>query len=230
MNSQEIAVHIEHVYKNYTSGHSIVHALKDISLDIYKGELIMVVGPSGSGKTTLLSLVGGTLSFNSGEISVFDNPLHTMTEEELTLFRKDHIGFIFQQFHLIPTLTTAENVAIPLLIHQVPWEKALKKAEETLEHVHLFDKAPCLPKELSGGEQQRVAIARALVAEPRLIICDEPTSNLDATTGKKILEILRSIANGSKRSVIIVTHDARILDYADRIAEMDDGAIKEIHT
>jgi len=132
MNSQEIAVHIEHVYKNYTSGHSIVHALKDISLDIYKGELIMVVGPSGSGKTTLLSLVGGTLSFNSGEISVFDNPLHTMTEEELTLFRKDHIGFIFQQFHLIPTLTTAENVAIPLLIHQVPWEKALKKAEETI--------------------------------------------------------------------------------------------------
>jgi len=229
MTTKEKSVIIENAYKSYSSGNRQVHALADVSLDIYKGELMMIVGPSGSGKTTLLSVIGGTLRLNSGSISIFDNPLHSMTPEELTIFRKKHIGFIFQQFHLIPTLTIAENVAIPLLIHKIPAEKAIIQAEEMLEHAQLFDKAQSLPRELSGGEQQRAAIARALITEPELVICDEPTSSLDAATGKKILEILRSITHNTNRSVIIVTHDSRILDYADRIAEMSDGTIKEVH-
>jgi putative ABC transport system ATP-binding protein len=223
-----LAVSIRNLSKTYGEEGQQVHAVRDANLDIYQGELFMIMGPSGSGKTTLLSLIGGTLYFETGSIEAFGNSLGDFSRDELTAFRKKYVGFIFQQFHLIPTLNAAENVALPLLIQGIDRKTALKKAETKLEIVGLLQKAERYPKELSGGEQQRVAIARALIHEPRLIISDEPTSSLDSVTGAKVLDTLKAIAKDPTRCVIIVTHDPRILKYADRVAEMSDGIIKSV--
>ena len=222
------AITIRGVSKTFGEKETEVHAVRSVDLDIYQGELLMIMGPSGSGKTTLLSLLGGTLYFEEGSIHAFGYSLGELSREELTEFRKKYVGFIFQQFHLVPTLTAAENVALPLLIQGVERKKAIKIAEEKLELVSLHHMANRLPKELSGGEQQRVAIARALIHEPRLIISDEPTSNLDSVTGAKILDTLKTIAQDPERCVVVVTHDPRIIGYADRIAEMGDGVIKNV--
>jgi putative ABC transport system ATP-binding protein len=202
--------------------------LKKVNLQAYAGEIMMLVGPSGCGKTTLLSAIAGTLRVEAGEVNVFGKPLHSMPSGALTRFRASNIGFIFQQFNLIPTLNIAENVSVPLMIQGSSSRKALEKARAALESVGLGTRWREHPNKLSGGQQQRVAIARALVHEPPLVICDEPTAALDAHNGEIVLELFRNVARTPNRAVIIVTHDNRIFSYADRIARMDDGEIVDV--
>src|SRR5262249_27060882 len=190
---------------------------------------MMLVGPSGCGKTTLISTMAGVLDPSSGECLVFGSNLHRMSKSQRTRYRGEHIGFVFQQFNLIGSLTLRENVAIPLLINGSGFAEALRKAEDALEKVGLGDRVESRPRDLSGGQQQRVAIARAIVHSPNLVVCDEPTSALDHVTGQHVVELLRSVSAGEGRALIIVTHDSRIYHYADRIARMDDGRIQQIH-
>ncbi|MFM8717126.1 MAG: ABC transporter ATP-binding protein, partial [Spartobacteria bacterium] len=192
--SHKIAVCVEKVVKSFSGGDSRVFALKGASLEARFGEILMIVGPSGCGKTTLLSVICGTLKFEEGQITVFDKDLGKMRNGEITRFRRENIGFIFQQFNLIPTLTAVENVSIPLILQGRPIAEAEKKARAVLEQVGLGEKFKSYPNQLSGGQQQRVAISRALVHDPRLIICDEPTAALDSASGHKTLELLKASA------------------------------------
>lgn len=185
----------------------------------------MLVGPSGCGKTTLISVIAGILDHDQGECLVFHQNVRAMGQTQKTRYRGANIGFVFQAYNLIPTLSVMENVAVPLLILGKSRAAAHARAKEMLELVDLADKLHVLPSQLSGGQQQRVAIARALVHRPRLIVCDEPTSALDADTGRLVMEVLRQTALSEDRSLIIVTHDNRIFNFADRIARMDDGRI-----
>ena len=226
--SHSTVVDVTNVKKSFGSGENQIHVLKKVNLQARTGEILMLVGPSGCGKTTLLSAIAGTMQVDAGEVNVFGKPLHQMSGGALTKFRGDHIGFIFQQFNLIPTLTLAENVGVPLLIQGVGNSEAIKRARAVLEMVGLGDRWRERPNKLSGGQQQRVAIARALVHEPPLVICDEPTAALDAQNGEIVLELFRNVARSPERAVIIVTHDNRIFSYADRIARMDDGEIVEV--
>ena len=225
MSKNGTAVFLRGVTKTYGSGSSRVEALRGVDLEVRLGELLMLVGPSGCGKTTLISVVAAILDHDDGDIIVLDQVLRSMSQREKTRFRGDNIGFVFQAYNLIPTLTVAENVAIPLLILGSRRAAALVRANEVLEAVGLGDKLEGLPAALSGGQQQRVAIARALVNNPRLIVCDEPTSALDADTGRLVMDVLRRNALSEDRALIIVTHDNRIFSFADRIARMDDGRI-----
>jgi putative ABC transport system ATP-binding protein len=220
-----IAVRMQGVDKFFGEGDARTQVLKTTDFSAPLGGLVMLVGPSGCGKTTLLSVLAGTLNTDGGEVSVFGERVDKMKASALTRFRAFNIGFIFQQFNLIPTLTAAENVSIPLLIQGKPNAFALKRAKEVLERVGLGHKANERPSKLSGGQQQRVAIARALVHEPRLVICDEPTSALDRENGTLVMQLLRDVAASADRTVIIVTHDSRIYSYADRMAEMEDGRV-----
>lgn len=226
--SSRIVVDVRALEKSFGEGPNRIHVLKQVSLQANTGEIMMLVGPSGCGKTTLLSAIAGTLKVESGTIHVFGSPLEKMSNSALTDFRAKNIGFIFQQFNLIPTLSVAENVGVPLLIQGYSNRVAIKRAREILEKVGLGDRWKERPNKLSGGQQQRVAIARALVHEPPLVICDEPTAALDARNGEIVLDLFREVARSANRAVIIVTHDNRILSYADRIARMDDGEIVEV--
>jgi putative ABC transport system ATP-binding protein len=223
-----IVVDVRAVEKHFGEGSNRIHVLKKVNLQAYAGEIMMLVGPSGCGKTTLLSAIAGTLRVEAGEVNVFGKPLHSMPSGALTRFRASNIGFIFQQFNLIPTLNIAENVSVPLMIQGSSNRKALEKARAALESVGLGTRWREHPNKLSGGQQQRVAIARALVHEPPLVICDEPTAALDAQNGEIVLELFRNVARTPNRAVIIVTHDNRIFSYADRIARMDDGEIVDV--
>jgi putative ABC transport system ATP-binding protein len=223
----KLVVDVRAVEKHFGAGGDRIHALKQVNLQAFAGEILMLVGPSGCGKTTLLSAIAGTLAVESGEIEVFGKRLTSMSGGALTKFRASHIGFIFQQFNLIPTLSIAENVGIPLLIQGVRHGEAIRRARAALESVGLGPRWRERPNKLSGGQQQRVAIARALVHEPPLVICDEPTAALDSHNGEIVLELFRNVARSPGRAVIIVTHDNRIFSYADRIARMDDGEIIE---
>ena len=225
----EIAVHCRGVIKTYGTGAAAVTALRGVELDIRTGELMMLVGPSGCGKTTLISVVAGILDHDGGECDVFGEDLQAMSQRQRTHFRGLNIGFVFQAFNLLPTLTAAQNVAIPLMINGVHPHRAHQRARDVLAQVGLGDREHSLPSQLSGGQQQRVAIARSLVHNPRLIVCDEPTSSLDHETGHNVMQLMREVAVGEDRSLLIVTHDARIFEFADRIAKMDDGRIIEIH-
>ncbi|MCC6676359.1 MAG: ABC transporter ATP-binding protein [Phycisphaerales bacterium] len=225
-----VAVRCRGVTKTYGSGGSAVRALRGIDLDVRAGELLMLVGPSGCGKTTLISVVAGVLDRDGGECEVFGADFEKMGSTERTRYRGKNIGFVFQSFNLIPTLTITENVAVPLLLNGVPRKAALARSREILTQVGLGDRTGEAPQRLSGGQQQRVAISRALVHEPKLIVCDEPTSALDHETGHKVMELLRGVAMGSGRSLIVVTHDNRIFEFADRIAHMDDGRVDRIVT
>ncbi len=223
--TQPLVVDARHVEKHFGDGPDRIHVLKQVNLQAYAGEILMLVGPSGCGKTTLLSAIAGTLRVEGGTIHVFGQALHQLASGALTRFRARHIGFIFQQFNLIPTLSVAENVSVPLLIQGLPSRLALLRARTALESVGMGDRWREQPNRLSGGQQQRVAIARALVHEPPLVICDEPTAALDAHNGEIVLDLFRNVARSPGRAVIIVTHDNRIFSYADRIARMDDGEI-----
>jgi putative ABC transport system ATP-binding protein len=226
--NQEIAVRCRGLTKTYGTGDASVMALRGIDLDVLRGELLMVVGPSGCGKTTLISVVAAILGQDSGECQVLGRDLKNMGPKERTQFRGESIGYVFQMFNLLPALSAVENVSLPLLINGAPRREAERRAEEALETVGLGARRDALPSHLSGGQQQRVAIARALVHNPKLIVCDEPTSNLDHVAGRSMMELLRSAARSPERALVVVTHDPRIFDFADRIAHMDDGKIIDI--
>lgn len=223
-----IAVRCKGVTKTYGSGSTEVHALRGIDLEVRKGELMMLVGPSGSGKTTLISIIAGVLDRDGGECEVFGSDFNEMNSRERALYRSQNVGFVFQLFNLIPALTAAENAAAPLMIRGLKRREALDRACEVLDRVGLGDRTHSLPSELSGGQLQRVVIARAIVHNPRLIVCDEPTSALDHETGHKVMEILHNVAVGIDRVLIVVTHDARIFEFASCIASMDDGHIMQV--
>jgi putative ABC transport system ATP-binding protein len=224
-----VAACLRHVTKTFGMGTTEVRALDKVDFEVRTGELLLLVGPSGCGKTTLLSVLAGILDATGGEIEVFGTRVDRLDQAGKTSFRRGNVGFIFQQYNLLPTLTAAENVAIPLLIHGEPYASALARARQYLEKVNLGDRAEFLPATLSGGQQQRVAIARALVTEPRLIVCDEPTAAIDGETGKMVMEMFRSTALSADRAIVVVTHDNRVFPYGDRIAEMLDGRVLSIH-
>jgi putative ABC transport system ATP-binding protein len=213
------------VTKTYGSGNSQVLALRGVNLNIYGGELTMLVGPSGCGKTTLLSVLAGILLPTDGHVIALGTNLTHMASWRRTAFRRLNVGFVFQQFNLLPALTAAENVAVPLVIQGCSKSQAIAEGKALLTKMGMGDRVDNLPGKLSGGQQQRVAIARALVHHPHLVVCDEPTSALDAKTGHTIMELLRTNAIEGDRAVMIVTHDPRIFDFADSMARMDDGRI-----
>ncbi|MCB1181586.1 MAG: ABC transporter ATP-binding protein [Chlamydiia bacterium] len=222
---EEPAVVCRSIKKKYGHGVTQVTALRGIDLEVRKGELLMVVGPSGCGKTTLLSIISAILSQDSGECLVYGHNLQQESGENKTLYRGQHIGFVFQAFNLIPMLNGIENVSIPLILNGVPSKEAAERSKELLIRVGLKERIMAFPSDLSGGEQQRVAIARSCIHNPKLIVCDEPTSALDHQTGIAILELFKEIVSVQQCALIIVTHDQRIFEFADRILKMDDGKI-----
>jgi putative ABC transport system ATP-binding protein len=224
---QNLAVHCQGLTKSYGAGDATVMALRGVDLDVRRGELLMLVGPSGCGKTTLISIIAAILSPDFGTCEVLGHDLRHMEPAERVRFRGSSIGFVFQVFNLLPALTAMENVAVPLLINGIPRRQAEARATELLDLLGLAKRQASLPEKLSGGQQQRVAIARALACDPKLIVCDEPTSSLDHETGHNTMEILRNKTRSPDRAVIVVTHDTRILEFADRVAHMDDGKIIE---
>jgi len=228
VSERKVAVRCRAVTKTYGNGPNAVRALRGIDLDVHSGELLMLVGPSGCGKTTLISVIAGVLDRDGGECTVLGSDFSKMGQNERARFRGKNIGFVFQAFNLIPTLSIAENAAVPLIINGVSRSRAIKAATEVLDRVGLGGRVNDRPNRLSGGQQQRVAIARALVHKPKIIVCDEPTSALDHATGQRVMELLREVASQNELSLIVVTHDQRIFEFADRIAEMDDGHIDKI--
>lgn len=226
----QVAVRCSQLTKEFGSGEARVQVLRGIDLDIQSGELTLLVGPSGCGKTTLISVIAGLLEPSAGQIEVFGRSLGHLSPRELVSFRANNIGFVFQQYNLIPSLTAAENAAIPLLIQGMSWHQAVSYGREMLTQVGLASRVDQHPNQLSGGQQQRVAIARALVNKPRLLVCDEPTAALDAESGRKVMELLRQVTVQPGRAVIIVTHDQRVMDLGDRIIELADGQISNATT
>lgn len=227
---KDIAVRCRDITKSYGTGPARITALRGVDLDIFRGELLMIVGPSGCGKTTLISIISAILDQDAGQCEVLDQDLTSLDPDKRVHFRGSTMGFVFQVFNLLPALTARENVAVPLLIQGKARKLAFEQAQSVLDSVGLASRADALPGQLSGGEQQRVAIARALIHSPKLIVCDEPTGSLDHKTGHAMMALLRGAARNQDRTLIVVTHDSRILEFADRIAKMDDGKIVEIST
>lgn len=224
----EFAVQARGISKWFGESEARVQALRRLDLDIGMGELAMLVGPSGCGKTTLISVIAGLLDASEGDIEVLGEQPDRMAGKERILFRRRNLGFVFQQFNLLPALTAAENVAVPLFVAGWKRRTAVEQAAELLSELGMGDRIHALPSQLSGGQQQRVAMARALVHDPRLVVCDEPTSALDAQAGHKVMELLAEVAVRPDRAVIVVTHDNRVLDFADSIAQMEDGRITHV--
>ena len=221
----EAAICARGIVRDFQAGQSTIRVLHGIDTDIHSGELTYVVGESGSGKTTLISIMCGILWPTEGEVKVFGTDIYGLSDTELVNFRLQNIGFIFQQYNLIPSIDIAANAAVPLIAQGMDLEPAREKAKVLLEKLNIADQADKLPNQLSGGQQQRVAIARALVHEPRLVVCDEPTAALDASSGRRVMDLLRDVAVAPDRACIIVTHDNRIFDLADRILVLEDGRI-----
>lgn len=224
------AVRLQGVTKHFGEGSTRVQALRGVDLDVPFGEVFMIVGPSGCGKTTLISIIAGTLDADEGTAEVLGLRLDALNAAKKTHFRRRSVGFIFQQYNLLPTVSAAENVAVPLILNGVARKEALDRAHATLAQVGLGDRGYALPRQLSGGQQQRVAIARALVHEPALIVCDEPTAALDGDTGRRVMEILGEVAVAPDRVVLIVTHDHRVFKYGHRFAIMVDGKVDRVTT
>ncbi len=226
--STDAVIRCQALTKSYGVGEAAVAALRGVDLEVRRGELLMLVGPSGCGKTTLISIVTSILDQDSGRCEVLGRVLLDMTPDERARFRARSIGFVFQAFNLLPALSALQNVSIPLLLNGVQRQEAEARARHVLESVGLGARVDALPARLSGGQQQRVAIARALAHEPELVVCDEPTSNLDQQSGHDMLRILRDVASAPQRALIVVTHDNRIFGFADRTARMEDGRIVEV--
>ena len=220
-----IAIRAEGLDKWFGEGEARTYAVRDVSFEARFHEMLYIVGPSGSGKTTLLSMISGILRPNEGSVRVEETDIWSLRESALATFRLQKIGFVFQDYHLFPSLTTAENVAIPLVLKRVAWKQAIGVAMKFLDVVGLRSRASLSPSRLSGGEQQRVAIARALVSEPDVMIFDEPTASLDGDTGKKIVEFVRREVLTDRRCIVVVTHDDRIYEFADRVLHMEDGRL-----
>lgn len=214
--------------KWFGDGEARTYAVREVSFEAYFGEMLYIVGPSGSGKTTLLSLISGILRPNQGKVEIEGVDVWELPNDALAEFRLKRIGFVFQDFHLFPRLTTVENVAIPLILRKCNWDESIAEAMKYLEIVGLKERAHLPPVKLSGGEQQRVAIARAIVSSPDILIMDEPTASLDGDTGKNILSFVQKNILNDKRCIVIVTHDARISEFADRMLRMEDGKLKRI--
>jgi putative ABC transport system ATP-binding protein len=217
----------KNIVKYFGADESKTYALKGVNLTAYYGEVLYIVGPSGSGKTTLLSIISGILRPNEGTVTVKDKNIWQMKDDDLADFRLNHIGFVFQDYHLFPKLTTTENVSIPLFLKRQNWDKSLKEAKYYLEVMGLSSKVDLPVYKLSGGEQQRVAIARAVVSKPDILIFDEPTASLDGETGRQIIAFVKEHLLTQERTIIIVTHDSRIFEFANRILHMEDGKLKQ---
>ena len=223
-----VAVHCRQICKDFGDGDTRVRVLHDVEVEVPAGEMSLLVGPSGCGKTTLISIIAGLLDPTAGDVTLFGTPRSSLSARQLIAYRAKNIGFVFQQYNLLPALTATANVAIPLLIARMNREQAFVRARSLLAQVGMSDRADAFPAQLSGGQQQRVAIARALVHEPRLLVCDEPTAALDAHSGQTVMELLRRVAVQPDRAVIVVTHDNRVHRFGDRIIEMDDGRIQAV--
>ncbi|MFN2099744.1 ABC transporter ATP-binding protein [Altererythrobacter sp. MF3-039] len=221
----EAAICARGISRDFETGQTTIRVLHDIDTDIHPGEMTYVVGESGSGKTTLISIMCGILWPTEGEVRVFGTDIYALSDSELVNFRLQNIGFIFQQYNLIPSIDAASNAAVPLIARGMDRLEARDRACAMLEALNIGDQSDKLPNQLSGGQQQRVAIARALVHEPRLVVCDEPTAALDASSGRRVMDLLREVAVAKDRACIIVTHDNRIFDLADRILVLEDGRI-----
>jgi putative ABC transport system ATP-binding protein len=219
------AASARNIVMEFPNGAEKTRVLHGVGLDIPFGRMSFLIGPSGSGKTTMLSILSGTLTPTGGEIEVMGERLDRLRPAELVRFRRRRIGFIFQQYNLIGTLSAEENAAIPLIADGAPWEQATARARDLLIQLGLKGHEKKLPRQLSGGQQQRVAIARALVHDPALVVCDEPTAALDAQAGKAVMTLLDQASESATRAVLVVTHDDRIYSFADRIIEMEDGRI-----
>ena len=228
MGNRSNAVRCSGITKSFPAGDGRVEVLHGIDFEVRAGELTMLVGPSGCGKTTLISIIAGILSPTSGAVETCGRLITGLSDSEKVAFRRRAIGFVFQQYNLLPALTAEENAALPLVAAGMPLAAAATKAASFLKQIGMGAHLGKLPNQLSGGEQQRVAIARACVHDPQLIVCDEPTAALDAETGQTVLEILRQAALVPDRAVIVVTHDTRIFRFADRIAAMEDGRIGSV--
>jgi putative ABC transport system ATP-binding protein len=223
------AIECRDIQMRFREGDGWRSVLRGIDLQIRSGELTIIAGPSGCGKTTLLSILGGALQNTGGSVEVFGHRLSQMRSSQMADFRRKHVGFIFQHYHLVPALTALENAAMPLIIAGASAPGACEIARGVFERLNIGHIADRLPKKLSGGQQQRVAIARALVHRPRLVLCDEPTAALDSRAGETVMEILQETAVRDNRVVLVVTHDQRIFSFADRLIEIEDGLIIEDH-
>jgi putative ABC transport system ATP-binding protein len=221
----KVAISAEGLTKAFGEGAARTIAVRDVTFEAYFGEILYVVGPSGSGKTTMLSMISGILRPDSGSVRIEDTAIWDLDPDDLAAFRLRKIGFVFQDYHLFPRLTTAENVAIPLILQNREWNDALREARENLEIVGLKGRANLPPVKLSGGEQQRVAIARAIASRPDIMIFDEPTASLDGETGRSIVGFVRDNILNDRRCIVIITHDPRIFEFADRIVKMEDGKL-----
>jgi len=217
------AIRLVGVSKSYRKGGETVHALSDVSLDIGERGMVAIVGPSGSGKSTLLHMMGGMDEPTEGDVIVAGQTVNRLSQQELTRFRRQTVGFVFQTFNLIPNLTALENVALPMEFNGVPKAARLARGTSLLERFNLGQRLKHRPRELSGGEMQRVAIARAVANEPRLVLADEPTGNLDSRSGQTVYELLREIAR--ERTVIVVTHSEELAGLADRVIQIRDGQL-----
>jgi len=219
------AITVHQITKTYAEGSTGTLALRGVDLEAHAGEVLMLMGPSGSGKTTLLSIMGCILTASSGSVQIAGREITRLKETQLPAIRLEHIGFVFQGFNLFPTLTASENVELMLDLKGLPARSAKKRAAELLDQVGLGGKHDSFPSDLSGGQKQRVAIARALAGDPGIILADEPTAALDSHTGKNVMEMMSELAHKRNRAVVIVTHDSRVLAFADRIVRIEDGAI-----
>lgn len=216
---------VSHISKTYGSGENAVHALKDVSFSVPKGEYVAIVGESGSGKSTLLNLIGGLDTPTSGKVIIDGKPIFSMDDKKLTIFRRRNIGFIFQAFNLVPELTVEQNIIFPLLLdHQKPDKKYL---EELLNVLNLKERRNHLPAQLSGGQQQRVAIGRALITRPALILADEPTGNLDSRNSREVIALLKEASKKYEQTILMITHNRRIAQTADRILQVSDGTLMD---
>ena len=219
---------INNLKKSFGTGESRVEVLKGIQFSVEKGEICVLLGPSGSGKSTLLNMLAGLEKPTKGEVSIAGKHIEKLNEEQLVTFRRDHVGFIFQSFHLMGTLNAVENVALPLSFRRVPRDVRMKKANAMLDLVKLGKHKKHLPNQMSRGQQQRVGVARALVVDPDIIFADEPTGNLDSHTSEEVMELMQRVVREQKKTLVMVTHDDHLATYADRVFHIRDGKILKI--